>query len=358
MIKQKIQGPSVVFWNVTNQCNLSCKHCIKSSIESASNELSTTEAVDLVSQMSNVGVLKVVITGGEPFTRKDIFTIIQELVVNKILILLLSNGTLITEEIASKIAAHGVRDISVSLEGSKPEINDCIRGAGSFEQALKGISNLQKYGLEVLMQVTVNKKNYRDLSAIVQLAQELGIKQVAFQILDPWGRAHDNEIELLPSKKENIFIAEKIMSMSEKYGDFIQSEYINWAKLFKNDITIQHMDGNLLDCGAGIDKCAITTKGDILPCNKLDNIKCGNIRRESFISIWNNSIALNEFRKLSKMHIKDTKYKCRQCKFNRICSGGCRASAYHAYGDLTAPDPICWYEPMEDNVNVTNRGVI
>lgn len=338
-----LSAPIHVFWNITNKCNLYCKHCSANAGERLPAELTTSEALRLTKKLIDAKVLSISFTGGEPLLREDLFTIISA-INGRMSVSLSTNGTMITNHIVHRLIENKIKKISVSLDGSRPETNDFIRG-GSFDKIIKGIERLSEINAKISIVTVITKSNYKDIPNLVKLAYNLNVDNIGFTGLKPVGRAKSNLSDLMPTPKEKARIAELIYGLSEEYGNFIGSEYQYWYSLFKQDPDFSNRSQCFLPCDAGKASCAITADGNLVPCNILMSIKCGNVREKDFLTIWKNSEVLNKFRELSNSHLEDTAWKCKNCKFNSICAGGCRAAAFNFYGSWTAPDPMCWYEP-------------
>jgi len=265
-----------------------------------------------------------------------------------------SNGTLITEETAARLKEVPVSRIGVSLDFPIPELQDRFRGkAGAFEAAMAGISEVRKAGIDVQINSTVTKMNACYLDDLLDLALRVGA--VAFHpfMLVPTGRGKGLEAEEVnPQEYERIlnWIYDKQTELGDRmffkptdaphYLRIVmqrdKKSSFNEAKIAD---THSPMDSLTRGCLAGVGFCFISHRGKVQGCGYLD-VEAGNIRKESFSKIWNNSPLFRELRDLSNI-----KGKCGVCEYKRLC-GGCRARAYEATGDYLGPEPYCIYEPV------------
>jgi MoaA/NifB/PqqE/SkfB family radical SAM enzyme len=184
------RGP-VVSWNYTRTCNLKCKHCYSSSESKIyENELTTEEALKFIDDLADFNVPSLLFSGGEPLIRKDFFTLAQHAVEKGIRPTLSTNGTLITPEVAQKIKDIGVGYVGISIDGLR-EANDHFRGVeGAFDKAIEGIRNCRAVGQRVGLRFTINKSNYKDINAIMDLMEEENIDRICFYHLVYSGRGN------------------------------------------------------------------------------------------------------------------------------------------------------------------------
>jgi SynChlorMet cassette radical SAM/SPASM protein ScmE len=336
-----LSAPITVSLNVTNRCNLRCRHCSVEGGEALDEELNTDEWLSVIRELSDGKIFNVFINGGEPLVRQDIFVLLEELARHPIAVTLFTNATLITEEMADRLGKCHLRAISVSLDGSKPEIHDHLRGEGAFQETVAGIERLVRRELKVSISSVVTRFNLSDLPAIVKLAMELGARGISFNKLRALGRAASNELST--SKSQDMEVAETLLALEEEHGDFVRSTYSGRARIYRSDPPPGAQAMNLASCGAAKASCSIRPDGWVIPCNFLWGMKCGNVRDEDFITIWRHSSGMQQFRALSNLTVDDVAA-CRNCRYKSVCDAGCRAMAYVTYGSFTARDPFCWYD--------------
>jgi heme b synthase len=347
MDEKQLATLRMVAWEVTRNCNLDCQHCrARSTTGPYAGELSKEECFKVLDEISSFAKPIIILTGGEPLLRKDIFEI-AEYGKNKGLIMVMApNGTLLTKENVKKIIKSGIRRISVSLDGPNSQIHDSLRRvSGAFDAALSGIEVAKSLGLEFQINSTISKKNAEFLFQMIKLVEKLGAKAYHIFLLVPCGRAEEMRNEELSSGEY-----EKTLKLLSSYKKRVSSLEIKvtCAPHF-NRILVQdniELSKNLRGrgCMAGVSFCFISHIGELQPCGYLE-ISCGNVRNKSFKEIWFESEVFNKLRDFSRY-----KGKCGICEFRFIC-GGCRARAYAKYADYLREEPYCIYEPKTGKKN-------
>ncbi len=344
----------LVAWEVTKSCNLFCAHCRGSATPgSYANELTTDECFRLVDQILEVGHPIIILTGGEPLARPDVMEIARYAVNKGLRVVMGTNGTLITEEIATKLKDVSVSRLGISLDFPIAELQDNFRGqTGAFAAAMKGITNARRAGIEVQINSTITKLNVHHLGELLSLALEVGA--VAFHpfMLVPTGRGKGlKSIELPPEQYEQTlhWIYDKQVELGDRIF-FKPTDVPHYLRVVKQrqkqegpakiEVATGHNRSNAITrgCLAGIGFCFVSHQGKVKGCGYLD-VEAGDIRKESFAQVWANSPLFHELRDLSNL-----KGKCGTCEYKRIC-GGCRARAYETTGDYLEAEPYCIYEP-------------
>ncbi len=326
--------------DLTSKCNLNCKHCGSISVEDK-NELTINEIRDVIKEISGFKPERIVFSGGEPLLKKGIFDLLEythELGINTYMP---SNGTLITSDIAKKLKKVNLGGIVISLDGNE-EIHDKIRGKkGTFEKAINAIKYLVDEGLKVTIKLTVMKWNMDQYKYLVDLTKELGVEEFALKRYIPAGKMKVNKKELLVAPEEYKEVVDKAWVYAQKKGIKMMSrDPVIIPYLYKEKIENKYKD-KLNDeilggCLAGISICNIDNKGNVSPCGFVPKF-AGNIRKDYFSDIWNNSSLFKKLRKRDCL-----KGKCKFCKYINLC-GGCRAMAYSLKGDIFEEDPYCFF---------------
>ena len=352
---EKIQHSlKLVAWEITRSCNLFCAHCRASAgYGHYEGELSTEECLRLIDEILEVGRPILILTGGEPLLRQDLFEVARYAVTKGLRAVMGSNGTLITKETAARLKDVPVSRIGVGVDFPVPELQDKFRGqAGAFEAAMAGIAEARKAGIDVQINCTVTKMNARYLDDLLDLALKVGA--VAFHpfMLVPTGRGKGLRAEeLSPQEYERIlnWIYDKQMELGDSMF-FKPTDAPHYMRvIMQRDAKIEPDKPKTADthgpmasltrgCLAGIGYCFVSHRGMVQGCGYLD-VEAGNIRKKSFGKIWEGSPLFRELRDLSNI-----KGKCGVCEYKRVC-GGCRARAYEATGDYLAAEPYCIYEP-------------
>lgn len=347
-IHPEMFGDFYVQWHITNRCNLRCSHCYQTDY-GGENELPFEEIKSIAQEIfktlakwKKLGDFS--ITGGEPFLRKDIFEILDLINSSKDVSRLdiLSNGTLITQDIISKLKSFSkLRYVQISLDGSSPEMHDKIRGEGSFDKAMIGIRNLIDNDIETRLMFTLQRSNITDIPSIIDLAIDTGIGGLTIERMVPTGSG----------KQADLLTTNEIKSVMEYVSTRADIEYENGTKLkilkyrplwinidpcrSKTGCnTPVHKDlGGI--CSLGLDGICILPDATVLGCRRLP-IPIGNLQQDSMEKIWTQSKLLWEIRDKNNL-----KGKCHSCSYIPRC-GGCRSMAYAYYGDYLAEDPHCW----------------
>lgn len=334
----------MVAWELTRSCNLACRHCRASSQKGPyADELSTRECFKLIDEIVSFSKPVIILTGGEPLLRKDLFAIIEYGRKQGLTLVMAPNGTLLNDENIGKIIASGIKRISVSLDGPDADSHDSLRQVpGAFDQACAGIRKAKNAGLEFQINSTVTKRNIGLLPQIMNLAKELGAKAQHIFLLVPTGRAKDmiedelsvseyeEALEFLAQEKKNSALEIKITC----------APHFNRILLQKHLAAASSLTGR--GCMGGVGFCFISHIGDVQPCGYLE-IKCGNVREHEFKKIWFDSEVFNNIRDWDKYTGK-----CGRCEFKGVC-GGCRARAFAKYGDYLREEPYCAYQPRINN---------
>ena len=346
----------VVSWNITRRCNLKCLHCYINAGDPDENELTTEEAMNLVSQFGELKVPLILFTGGEPLMRGDLLKLAQYAKDEGIRIALSTNGTLITKEIASKLVEVGFTYIGVSLDSINSEFHDKFRGVeGAFAKTILGIRNAIDAGLDVGLRFTLTSMNINEVSSYIEFALSLGIRRITFYHLSASGRAQRLSRDWWYTPPQYVKFMDDLIKYAKDYTGKIEIEttlgsfdgvYIA-LKLAKNK---EDLDNYLRfvestgGCGRKI--ISIYPNGDVYPCQFIDFMKLGNVRERKLVDILSES-NLNLFVNTEK-YLKGPK--CSTCQFKKYCKGGDRARAYYLTGDIYGDDPLC---PIPSIINNT-----
>lgn len=340
----------IVAWEVTRSCNLNCVHCRASSKYGPyPQELDTLKAVEVLDQIRGVGTPIIILTGGEPLLRKDIFELAEYGTKKGLRMVMGSNGTLITSDIVKKIKDSGIQRVSISLDGATRESHDAFRQVnGAFERAMKGISKIKEQGIEFQINTTITRYNLSELTSILDFAVSVGAIAHHIFLLVPTGRAkemvnqelsaqqYEDTLHWFYQQQDNVPLQLKATCAPQYYRIIRQEASSKGQKV--NTKTFG-LDAVTRGCLAGISYCFISHEGIVQPCGYLE-LNSGDLRESPFSQIWNNSPVFTDLRDFSKY-----KGKCGRCEFITIC-GGCRARAYEVYGDYLSEEPLCAYNPV------------
>lgn len=337
----------MVALEVTRSCNLACVHCRASSVYGPYlNELSTKECLDLIDEIVSFANPVIILTGGEPLLREDIFGIAQYGTDQGLRMVMATNGTLLDSHKALEAKQAGIQRISISLDGAGAETHDAFRQVeGAFDGALRGIEAAKLVGLEFQINSTITKVNIAELPALLDLAVNLGAAAHHIFLLVPTGRGKEMEDQEIPAEEyertlnwfydqtKRVNIQLKATCAPHYYRIMRQRAKEEGRTV---DFETFGLDAVTRGCLGGISFCFVSHEGQLSPCGYLE-LDCGNIRTEGFRNAWENSPIFNELRDLSKY-----KGKCGDCEYKGVC-GGCRARAYAKTGDYLEEEPYCVY---------------
>ena len=339
----------LVAWETTRNCNLSCVHCRASATSGPyKNELDTQKAFQLLEDISEVAKPIIILTGGEPLLRPDIFRIAKYGSDLGLRMVMAPNGTLVTQDTAKKLVESGIKRVSISLDGANAESHDRFRGVpGAFKGALQGIEHFKSVGMSFQINTTITKTNLSQIPSILKLAETLGAVAHHIFLLVPTGRGkyivdqaidaeqYEETLNWFYDQRNNTPLQLKATCAPHYYRILRQRAKTEGVK-----ITFQShgLDAVTRGCLAGSGFCFISHQGKVQPCGFLD-LECGDVRETKFSDIWRNS---PQFLKLRDFNL--LKGKCGMCEYKKFC-GGCRARAYEATGDYLAEEPLCRYQP-------------
>jgi len=304
---------------VTGSCNLRCKYCYISAGKIDVPAIPTQHIMHMIDLLGTIGIKKLIIGGGEPLLRGDIFDILDRGVA-RMPTHLLTNGTLINEKTAQKLALSGIDGVSISLDSATPKVHDELRDE-SFSAVINSIKLCVKERLNVDVAACVTTKNFGYALDLIRFAENIGATSITFEGLNPVGRGKDcADLALTPKQTDTFLqtIYEILHDIKPKIK--ITMFYPQWVR----------WDDDAMGCEAGKNFFGLRPNGDMLPCTNLP-ITIGNILEDDFSAIWNCEL-MNDLR---------TKRNggCNACQYRERC-GGCRSKAYAA-GDIFGSDPSC-----------------
>ncbi|OQY13846.1 MAG: heme b synthase [Desulfobacteraceae bacterium 4572_19] len=339
----------LVAWEITRSCNLSCKHCRAAAQDRPyAGELDTQSSFKLLDQIKKAGNPIVILTGGEPLLREDIFEIASHGTKLGLRMVMAPNGTMITHENAMKMAESGIKRISVSLDGSNKEQHDNFRGVqGAFKGALQGIEFAKKAGIEFQINTTITKTNLDEIPEILKLAESIGAVAHHIFLLVPTGRGKyivDKGVDAKEYERTlNWFYDQRDKTPLMLKATCAPHYYRILRQRAKEDgktvsFKTHGLDAVTRGCLAGTGFCFISHTGRVQTCGFLD-VECGDITQTPFDKVWKDSDVFNKLRDFNTLEGK-----CGACGFKSVC-GGCRARAFEATGNYLAEEPLCNYVP-------------
>ncbi len=332
-------------WHITKKCNCRCLHCYQDE-EQSSKDMELGQLIKIFLQYkdflkyfyeNHIQGMKVrpeiSITGGEPFLYKDIMKFLEILSTNRdyFFIYILTNGTLITKDIATRLSDYGISRVQISIEGPE-NIHDIIRGKGNFKKAVKGIEHLLNANIRTHISFTAHKMNYKYFPDVVELARKLGVHCVWTDRVIPVNK-DENIISLSPEEtKEYVYMINSIWKASANTDDNTSIGNLRALQKFGT-----RMEDYPYYCHAGIDIFTLMENGDVLACRRMP-IVVGNILKTSFRDIYNNNPIMKDLR----ANLYKAAKGCENCKLAYKCSGGLKCLSYAIYGDYNIADPGCW----------------
>ncbi len=344
--------PKWIAWEITRRCNLRCVHCRSSSdVEvKAHPDFSTDEAFRIIDDITSYAHPVMVLSGGEPLLREDVFRIARYGTDKGLRMCLATNGTLVDDKTCTKIKESGIRIVSLSLDGSEEKVHDNFRGqAGAFDGSIRAARLFRTHGIEFIINSSFTKRNQEEIPKVYALAKELGATAWYMFMIVPTGRGEEIMNELISKEDyEEILDWHYHMEKNEKdilvrptcaphyYRIVLQKSKEEGAHFERR--TLKFSTGGSKGCIAGQVIALIDVDGNVLPCSYFP-MPAGNIRTQSFKDIWEHSTLFRELR-----DFKQYKGKCGSCEFVSLC-GGCRARAYAVHGDYLAEEPFCSYIP-------------
>ena len=342
--------PRSVDLEITPRCNLRCKYCyFFDSREMKYNELSTGEWLEFIDELGQCAVMDVCLAGGEPFIRADLPELLAAIVKNRMRFAILSNGTLINDQLAGFIHKTKRCDyVQVSIDGSCAEVHESGRGRGSFARAVQGIKILQKHEIQVTVRVTIHRYNVHDLENTAHfLLEELGLPGFSTNAAGYFGSCRKNSADLLLRLEDRQTAMNTLLQLEQKYcgritaqaGPLADAHF--WTRMEKARLDrAPQFDngGNLTGCGCPTNKIAVRSDGVMVPCTMLSHMELGKINQDSLQEVWQKNSALQNLRGRRSISLENFA-ECAGCKYNPYCTGSCPGSAFTMTGHVNQPSP-------------------
>ena len=324
-----LDAPICLTWELTYACNLSCVHCLSSSGRRDPRELSTEQCKSIIDELQRMQVFYVNIGGGEPTVRSDFWELVDYATAHQVGVKFSTNGVKIDKKVAARLAASDYVDVQISLDGATAEVNDAVRGPGSFAMAVRALENLSEAGFtDAKISVVVTRHNVSQLDDFKALADKYGAT-LRITRLRPSGRGADVWDELHPTQAQ-------------------QRELYNWLVANGEGVltgdSFFHLSayGDALPglnlCGAGRVVCLIDPIGDVYACPFAihEQFLAGNIVADGgFQQVWQTSELFQELRS------PQTGGACSKCNHYDSCRGGCMAAKFFTGLPMDGPDPEC-----------------
>lgn len=324
-------------WHLTDVCNYRCKHCYQDNYKDSGVDF--TELLNYYKRLEKFvlelkGNRKIFnahinFTGGEPFLKSELLDLLRIVKEKNVFSFgILSNGFLLPENELTTLQLLRPKFIQLSLEGNE-QINDSIRGTGSFGEIVRAIKTYRKYKIPVLISFTANSKNYESFTEVVKIARKYNVYKVWTDRYLPKGLK--DELAMSTDQVRDFF--EIILSeQKKKIPNLLSKTIISSSRALQFLVN----GGQPYGCSAGKTLLTILPNGDILPCRRMP-IKVGNLYSDDLMDIYQNSNTLNNLRCLD--HLDNN---CKKCYYFNTCSGGLKCLSFANYGDFNIKDPHCW----------------
>ncbi|MDP3479502.1 MAG: radical SAM protein [Desulfoprunum sp.] len=346
--------PKWIAWEITRRCNLKCVHCRSSSVLEAGDhpDFSLDTAKTILDDIASYASPVVVLSGGEPLLRPDVFDIAKYGAGKGLRMCMATNGTLVNDEICQNIKEAGIRMVSLSLDGARAETHDNFRNQiGAFAGTMNAIRLFKEHGIPFLINSSFTVRNREEIPDIYRLVKELGAAAWYMFMIVPTGRGEDIMAELIPEKLYDEILewhyqvekeeTEMLMrpTCAPHYYRIVRQKAKEEGNSFKRR-NLQFSTGGSKGCLAGQLICLIDVDGEVQPCSYFPK-SAGNILATSFKDIWEKSELFLQLR-----DFKGYKDNCGKCEYLNVC-GGCRARSYAMTGDFLAQEPFCSYKPLK-----------
>jgi mycofactocin radical SAM maturase len=324
-----LTSPICLTWELTYACNLSCVHCLSSSGRRDPNELSTDEAKAVIDELQRMQVFYVNIGGGEPTVRSDFWELLDYAIAHDVGVKFSTNGVKLDKARAAQLAKTDYVDVQISLDGATAEVNDHVRGPGSYDTAIRAMENLYEAGFGAFkISVVMTRQNVDQLDAFKAIADRYGA-QLRITRLRPSGRGADTWDELHPTQPQQKQLYDWLVAHGE--------DVLTGDSFFHLAAFGQPLPGLTL-CGAGRVVCLVDPVGDVYACPFAihDSFRAGNVRSPGgFAAVWRESELFTDLRR------PQTGGACTSCSAFDSCRGGCMAAKFFTGLPLDGPDPEC-----------------
>lgn len=338
---------------ITGRCNLRCRYCYYADEMTARGDLPAERWLAFFEELGRLAVQRIYLTGGEAFTRPDLFELIDGIIANRMRYAILTNGTLITEELLARFDQGKRRKrldyIQVSIDGSRAEVHDRSR-PDSFERAIRGLRLLVRAGFVAPVRVTVNRYNVDDLEETARLLlEEIGVPMLSTNEAFPCGiimEQHDEQLILTPAQRRQAM--RTLVELAARYGDRIRASAGPLALARQLQQAEEGLAagrsgmpgrGTLSACHCVFGKLAVHHDGTIVPCHLLGSLHLGHVGSDDLREVWLHHPTLDALRQRHNIPLS-TLDTCRDCIYQGYCTGGDPAGALFLTGELNARNPM------------------
>lgn len=328
-------SPRLVDWAITEVCNLDCKHCRGI----PKGELSTERARALIAEIARLEPGWVIVEGGEPLLRRDIFELLGLMRRNNLEVHLISNGMLLDSEITARLKDLGVK-LMISIDGATPATYESIRGGARFDRVVQSARNSAREGILEAINMTLLRRNFREIPGLFRLARDIGVRRITFIGLKP---CRNYEAELLTADEYAEAIALVCGASRETGVGFFFDEPFFWPVVKATGLSAEAPEVGTGILVPEVSQCIfgeylfVETSGQVRPCS-FSSLSLGEVREKPLDRIWEEAVASPFLRKVGNPDSR-TGY-CQTCPYLAECKG-CRARTFMLTGDWFASDPVC-----------------
>lgn len=363
-------GGPVVIWNLIRRCNLTCKHCYSLSADhDYAGELATPEVFGVMDDLKSFGVPVLILSGGEPLLRPDLFEIAERARAMRFYVGLSSNGTLIDAPLADRVAAAGFDYVGISLDGIGATHDRFRRLDGAFERSLAAVRHLHARGVKVGLRFTMTAMNAHDLGALLALMQTEAVDKFYFSHLNYAGRgnihrARDAQFAATREALDLLFetawndaaaggTKEFVTGNNDADGvyllQWVQQRFPRWA----GDVCarLEAWGGN----ASGVSVANIDNLGNVHPDTMWWHHTLGNVRERPFSAIWADTS--NPLMAGLKRRPRSVGGRCAACVHFKVCGGNTRVRAEQVTGNPWAEDPGCYLSDDEIGLHTPSRRI-
>jgi SynChlorMet cassette radical SAM/SPASM protein ScmE len=348
--------PKHVDISITGRCNLECQYCFYADEMAALADLPTERWLKCFQELGELAVQRITLSGGEVFTRPDLFELIDSIIANKMRYSILTNGTLITEKTIAAFQEDKRRlrmdSIQVSIDGSCAEVHNKSRPPDSFDRALRGLRLLKGAGFPITVRVTINRHNVNDLENIARLLiEDVGLSGFSTNEAEQMGSARCYGQDVVLTEDERRRAMQALMVIDAHYGGRVAAQagplsrarqFAEIAKRIEQGETGIPGRGTLCSCGGAFSKMAVLHDGTLVPCNLLPTLTMGVIGVNRLQDVWLHHPSINVVRYRRQIPLSALE-SCRDCPYTGFCTGGCPASVMSKFGKLNVIDPVICY---------------
>jgi SynChlorMet cassette radical SAM/SPASM protein ScmE len=293
--------------------------------------------------------MEVCLQGGEPFCRPDFKELIEGIVSNKMRFSILSNGTLITDDLATFLAStRRCNSVQVSIDGAGPDTHDACRGKGNFLRAVEGLRILLKHRLTATVRVTIHRQNVHDLDNVARLLlDEFGLPEFSTNAASHLGLCRKNAEQVQLTASERSLAMRRLLELEKKYQGRVSAQagplaeargWVDMERARKAGAARFPNRGFLTGCGGAMTKMAVRADGVMIACSQLPDLELGRINEDDLRDVCQNHPVLHRFRRRGKVSLEEFDF-CKGCEYIPYCTGNCPALASTIVHDAWHPSP-------------------